>query len=195
MALLAPLTVTLLDHHGGSFPLCLAPPEYLLRTEDPRTGEARCVPAIERGSPHQSVPVILGLVFLRTYTTIFDLDEHRIGFARGRITPQDAPAASREELERDVFRAWCPRWGEVVAEAKGNTGFFASHGWSWLGLEMRIAGLCSMPLFWACLGVAAGAALFQLVVMRIPTVRRVLLGPDELLDRTTQPDEANMYVE
>ncbi|CAD7924582.1 unnamed protein product [Amoebophrya sp. A120] len=98
------LVANLVDHEDQLLPLCLAPDEYLVKTNHPVTGEPKCVPAVERGSSTQAVPVIIGLVFLRTFFTRFDLDRHQIGFTRIR--------------NHDLAAPWCgPIPAEGVAES------------------------------------------------------------------------------
>lgn len=76
------LSVTLIDEDNKLFSLCLGPREYLLERTHPITGLRKCVPAIERGSAEQPIPVIFGVEFMKVFTTTFDLQNQRIGFAR-----------------------------------------------------------------------------------------------------------------
>merc|ERR1719265_1766388 len=80
----------MIDQNDQQFPLCLSPDEYILQSVDPLTGRTACVPAIQRGSAKQPVPMIFGMTFLRSFYTVFDLDQSRIGFARNNLSPLPA---------------------------------------------------------------------------------------------------------
>merc|ERR1712176_1702960 len=54
---------------------------------------SRCVPSLQKGSEGQPVPIIFGMTFMRSFYTNFDVENHRIGFARSVLSP--LPANSR----------------------------------------------------------------------------------------------------
>jgi len=84
------LVINVVDAENHAFPLCLAPEEYVLQSVDPVTGKSTCVPALQRGSDGQPVPLIFGMTFMRAFYTNFDLKNHRIGFARSNMSPMAA---------------------------------------------------------------------------------------------------------
>jgi len=84
------LVINIVDDQNRAFPLCLAPEEYVLQSVDPVTGRSTCVPALQRGSERQPVPLIFGMTFMRAFYTNFDLKNHRIGFARSNMSPLQA---------------------------------------------------------------------------------------------------------
>merc|ERR1712070_153979 len=59
---------------------------------DPVTGRSTCVPALQKGSHRQPVPLIFGMTFMRAFYTNFDVENHRIGFARSNMSPMPANA-------------------------------------------------------------------------------------------------------
>mmetsp|Transcript_14420 Transcript_14420/g.41288 ORF Transcript_14420/g.41288 Transcript_14420/m.41288 type:complete len:135 (-) Transcript_14420:44-448(-) len=65
----------------------MSPDEYILESMDPLDGRATCVPALQRGSASQPVPLIFGMTFMRSFYTNFDIKNHRIGFARSNMSP------------------------------------------------------------------------------------------------------------
>jgi len=65
------------DPHLPPFTLTLHPADYILEFEIGR--ELECVVGI---SPDKDVIWTLGQVFLRSFYTVFDRDNDRIGFAR-----------------------------------------------------------------------------------------------------------------
>jgi len=86
------LVINVVDEENHAFPLCLAPDEYILQSVDPVTGKSTCVPALQRGSNRQPVPLIFGMTFMRAFYTNFDVKNHRIGFARSNMSPMPANA-------------------------------------------------------------------------------------------------------
>lgn len=86
------LVVNIVDDQDEVFPLCMGPDEYILQSVDPITGSSTCVPALQRGSATQPVPLIFGMTFMRSFYTNFDVKRHRIGFARSNMSPLEAHA-------------------------------------------------------------------------------------------------------
>jgi hypothetical protein len=86
------LVINIVDDENHAFPLCMAPDEYILQSVDPISGKSTCVPALQRGSPGQPVPLIFGMTFMRAFYTNFDIKNHRIGFARSNKSPMSANA-------------------------------------------------------------------------------------------------------
>jgi len=86
------LVINVVDEENHAFPLCMAPDEYVLQSVDPVTGKSTCVPALQRGSSSQPVPLIFGMTFMRAFYTNFDMKNHRIGFARSNMSPLSANA-------------------------------------------------------------------------------------------------------
>lgn len=86
------LVINIVDDENHAFPLCMAPDEYILQSVDPVSGMSTCVPALQRGSMEQPVPLIFGMTFMRAFYTNFDLKNHRIGFARSNMSPMSANA-------------------------------------------------------------------------------------------------------
>merc|ERR1719498_1860042 len=81
------LVINVVDEENHAFPLCMAPDEYVLQSVDPVTGKSTCVPALQRASARQPVPLIFGMTFMRAFYTNFDMKNHRIGFARSNMSP------------------------------------------------------------------------------------------------------------
>jgi len=79
------LVITMIDADDRKFGLCLAPDEFIL--ESLAEEGSSCVPALQRGTAGQPVPLIFGMTFMRAYYTNFDLVHSRIGFARNRESP------------------------------------------------------------------------------------------------------------
>jgi len=86
------LVINVVDEQNHAFPLCMAPDEYILQSVDPVSGKSTCVPALQRGSDRQPVPLIFGMTFMRAFYTNFDVKNHRIGFARSNMSPMPAGA-------------------------------------------------------------------------------------------------------
>jgi hypothetical protein len=68
------------DLVSSLFSLCLTPAEWLVRTGG--LFGATCMSIFEQGDENQPTPVILGMVFIRSFYTTFDVQGQRIGFAR-----------------------------------------------------------------------------------------------------------------
>jgi hypothetical protein len=81
------LVINIINEHDQQFPLCMSPDEYILESMDPLNGRSTCVPALQRGSATQPVPLIFGMTFMRSFYTNFDMKNHRIGFARSNTSP------------------------------------------------------------------------------------------------------------
>jgi len=86
------LVINVVDENNHAFPLCMAPDEYVLQSVDPVSGKSTCVPALQRGSDSQPVPLIFGMTFMRAFYVNFDVKNHRIGFARSNMSPMGANA-------------------------------------------------------------------------------------------------------
>merc|ERR1719436_837713 len=84
--------INIINSKDQQFALCMSPDEYILESMDPLDGRSTCVPALQRGSTTQPVPLIFGMTFMRSFYTNFDLDNHRIGFARSDMSPLPALA-------------------------------------------------------------------------------------------------------
>jgi len=85
------LVINVIDEKDQQFSLCMSPDEYILQSmdrEDP--GRSTCVPALQRGSDQQPVPLIFGMTFMRSFYTNFDIAGKRIGFARSNMSPLPA---------------------------------------------------------------------------------------------------------
>eukprot|EP00927_Polykrikos_kofoidii_P041638 TRINITY_DN35494_c0_g1_i1.p1 TRINITY_DN35494_c0_g1~~TRINITY_DN35494_c0_g1_i1.p1 ORF type:complete len:517 (-),score=51.77 TRINITY_DN35494_c0_g1_i1:289-1722(-) len=76
------LAVNLINEDNQQYPLCLSPNEYMLSTVG-----GRCIPGLQRGSANQTTPVILGMNFLRSFYTTFDVANKRVGVARSVHSP------------------------------------------------------------------------------------------------------------
>jgi len=81
------LVINLVDDEDQQFSLCMSPDEYILESMDSANGRSTCVPALQRGSETQPVPLIFGMTFMRSFYTNFDVKNHRIGFARSIMSP------------------------------------------------------------------------------------------------------------
>lgn len=81
------LVINVVDDQNHAFPLCMAPDEYILQSIDPLSGRSTCVPALQKGTDRQPVPLIFGMTFMRSFYTNFDVENHRIGFARSNLSP------------------------------------------------------------------------------------------------------------
>lgn len=86
------LVINVIDDKNEAFSLCMSPDEFVLQSVDPLDGKSTCVPALQKGSARQPVPMIFGMTFMRAFYTNFDLDHHRIGFARSKQSPLGAGA-------------------------------------------------------------------------------------------------------
>jgi len=81
------LVINIIDAQDRQFSLCMSPDEYILESIDPLNGQATCVPSLQRGNTKQPVPLIFGMTFMRSFYTNFDVENHRIGFARSSMSP------------------------------------------------------------------------------------------------------------
>eukprot|EP00928_Gymnodinium_smaydae_P087199 TRINITY_DN71506_c0_g1_i1.p1 TRINITY_DN71506_c0_g1~~TRINITY_DN71506_c0_g1_i1.p1 ORF type:complete len:506 (-),score=59.71 TRINITY_DN71506_c0_g1_i1:76-1593(-) len=88
------LVINIIDDEDKQFSLCMSSNEYVLESYDDATiiGQPSCVPALQRGSEGQPVPLIFGMTFMRTFYTTFDVERHRIGFARSKLSPMEGYA-------------------------------------------------------------------------------------------------------
>merc|ERR1712060_100059 len=65
--------------------------EYILEAADEdNPGERLCIPSLTRGESSPEHPVILGMTFMRSFYTVFDAGEMRVGFARSAESPLPA---------------------------------------------------------------------------------------------------------
>jgi len=85
------LVINMIDSDNKQFTLCMSPDEYILESLDP-VGRSTCVPALQKGSSSQPVPLIFGMTFMRSFYTNFDVKNRRIGFARSNKSPLEALA-------------------------------------------------------------------------------------------------------
>lgn len=99
------LVINLIDEDNLERPLCMSAEEYILKSVDPVTGNSTCVPAIQRGNRKQPVPLIFGMTFMRAFYTNFDLENHRIGFARSSLSvlPAHADCTVHNKKERQFW--------------------------------------------------------------------------------------------
>lgn len=86
------LSIMIVGEEGDEYPLCLSPDEYILESLSADYGESTCVPAFQRGDVFSPYPLILGMTFLRSFYTNFDMGAGRIGFARSNMSPLPAGA-------------------------------------------------------------------------------------------------------
>lgn len=106
------LVINIIDEQDQQYGLCMSPDEFILQSTDPFDGRTTCVPAIQKGSANQPVPLILGMTFMRSFYTNFDVENHRIGFARSINSPLSANAVCPIYSQPAVRRAlW---WASVV---------------------------------------------------------------------------------
>jgi hypothetical protein len=77
------LVINLIDENDREVPLCMAPWEYIQQTRD-IFNKTTCTTSLQRGNNRQPVPLIFGMAFMQTFYTNFDLEHHRIGFARSK---------------------------------------------------------------------------------------------------------------
>jgi hypothetical protein len=89
MSQLPSLVLAFVDDAGGLFSLCMTPEEYLTQSKD-AYGGYRCAPTFQQGDMKQPTPVILGMTFMRSFYTTFDVAGQRIGFARSASSPVPA---------------------------------------------------------------------------------------------------------
>jgi len=94
------LVINIIDEHERQFELCMSPDEFILESKNSE-GQTTCVPSLQRGSPGQPVPLIFGMTFLRSFYTVFDVEQHQIGFARSKQSP--LPAGARCSVNRNTL--------------------------------------------------------------------------------------------
>merc|ERR1712129_198072 len=99
------LVINIIDSNDKQFALCMSPDEYILESMDRVDGRTTCVPALQRGSATQPVPVILGMTFMRSFYTNFDVGNRRIGFARSDLSPLSASSKCTVEGNPTMRRA------------------------------------------------------------------------------------------
>jgi len=82
------LVINFIAADGEDFPLCMSPEEFILESPDEeRPGGAQCIPAFSRGGVAETNPIILGMTFLRSFYTNFDVEKMQVGFARSSESP------------------------------------------------------------------------------------------------------------
>lgn len=99
------LVINVINDEDHQFGLCLSPDEYILESMDEIGTRSACVPALQRGSARQPVPIIFGMTFMRSFYTNFDVENHRIGFARSKLSPLGANAQCSAHARPLVRRA------------------------------------------------------------------------------------------
>jgi len=108
------LVINIIDEQNRQFSLCMSPNEYILQSMDAMSGRDTCVPSLQRGSEKQPVPLIFGMTFMRSFYTNFDLENHRIGFARSSLSPLPAMAKCSVDANPIIRRSI---WSSSVAAA------------------------------------------------------------------------------
>jgi len=108
------LVINVIDERDRQFALCMSPDEYILESMDSHDGRSTCVPALQRGSSTQPVPLIFGMTFMRSFYTNFDIEHHRIGFARSNMSPLPANARCSVDAQPLLRRTI---WGVSVLVA------------------------------------------------------------------------------
>jgi len=99
------LVINIIDENDHQFALCMSPDEYILESMDPLNGRSTCVPALQKGSTTQPVPLIFGMTFMRSFYTNFDIGNQRIGFARSDMSPLPALAKCTVDAQPLLRRA------------------------------------------------------------------------------------------
>lgn len=99
------LVINVIDAEDKQFALCMSPDEYILESMDPIDGRTACVPALQKGSESQPVPIIFGMTFMRSFYTNFDVANHRMGFARSNMSPLPAGARCTIDAQPLLRRA------------------------------------------------------------------------------------------
>mmetsp|Transcript_38556 Transcript_38556/g.110721 ORF Transcript_38556/g.110721 Transcript_38556/m.110721 type:complete len:499 (-) Transcript_38556:98-1594(-) len=99
------LVINIIDEQDQQFSLCMSPDEYILESMDPLDGRSTCVPALQKGSDSQPVPLIFGMTFMRSFYTNFDSANKRIGFARSNLSPLPAGAKCTVDAQPLLRRA------------------------------------------------------------------------------------------
>jgi len=83
------LGIAFVDDAGDLFPVCLAPEEWIVKPANV-LGIGACTTIFQKGDPKQPTPVILGMSFMRSFYTTFDVTGQRVGFARSINSPASA---------------------------------------------------------------------------------------------------------
>jgi len=87
------LVINVISEKDEQFSLCMSPDEYTIDSVDfLDRSRSTCVPSLQRGNKGQPVPLIFGMTFMRAFYTTFDVENHRIGFARSKLSPLPALA-------------------------------------------------------------------------------------------------------
>merc|ERR1719424_90431 len=76
------LVLAFVDDVGGLFSLCMTPEEWMVEDTGFIGTPPRCIPQFQKGDNRQPTPIILGMAFMRSFYTTFDVSDQRIGFAR-----------------------------------------------------------------------------------------------------------------
>jgi len=85
------LLISFVDESQERFVLSMSPDEYILEAADEdNPGQRLCIPSLTRGESSLEHPVILGMTFMRSFYTVFDAGEMRVGFARSAESPLPA---------------------------------------------------------------------------------------------------------
>lgn len=110
------LVINIIDKDNIEHPLCMAADEYIIKSVDPITGNSTCVPSIQRGNRKQPVPLIFGMTFMRAFYTTFDMENHRIGFARSSLSslPAHADCTVHNKTEQEIWMATSTFVGVVL---------------------------------------------------------------------------------
>jgi hypothetical protein len=99
------LVINVIGDDDHQFSLCMAASEFVLQSMDPLSpGQSACVPALQRGTDNQPVPMILGMTFMRSFYTTFDVKSHRIGFARSNLSPLPGNAQCSAAMSQPLAR-------------------------------------------------------------------------------------------
>lgn len=99
------LVINIINARDLQTALCMSPDEYILESMEDSASGSSCVPALQRGSDAQPVPIILGMTFMRSFYTTFDMKNHRIGFARSRQSALPGGATCSVDSQPLVRRA------------------------------------------------------------------------------------------
>jgi len=106
------LVITFIGDDDEDFSVCMASEEFILESPDPeRPGGAQCIPAFSRGGVTETQRMILGMTFMRSFYTNFDIDSMRVGFARSAESP--LPGLSMCNPHRKSI--WCASVAVMLA--------------------------------------------------------------------------------